>query len=162
MERKNAPGPNAPLTQLNIRAVLTYIRPIPGYLNIESRHEIMGFVHGHCKPEDEFREFEAFRKTLVTLADEGLLHPEECEKVELPRIQLILKAGEDEMKPFLDLDVVIQKESWEAEIWSMEWSDTEGHSPRVVFFERKKALVWLKNLLDKTTSKWASRVEFTG
>lgn len=160
MSRRHGARADATLNDLSILAVLRYLRPIPSYQNIEVRQEIMGFVHGDGEPEVELRQLEAFRKTLVMLADEGLRHPDACVKLELPRVVLTLSAGEDECKPSLDLEIIIEKQSWTADVWTMTWRDKEGRSPCVVFFEYDKALVWLRNLLDRTTSKWASRVIF--
>ncbi|HEX4048798.1 MAG TPA: hypothetical protein VH309_13225, partial [Elusimicrobiota bacterium] len=117
--------------------------------------------HGDRKPEQEFRQIESFRKSLMTLVEEGMRHLKECERAELPYARLVLTAGEDEFKPSLGLEVALRKESWELDVWSMNWEDKGGSSSRLIFFKREDMLLRLKNLLDDTTGQWASCVEFS-
>lgn len=61
------------MKQLEIAAEIEYVRPLPYYLSADCRQLVMGYVHGHCQPLDEFRGLESFRQAVIKLARESRL-----------------------------------------------------------------------------------------
>lgn len=148
------------MDQLEICAEIFYVRPLPYYLEIDSRQTIMGFVNGDGSPEQEFRSLEQFRRAVIKLAEEGLVRPEGCGEAMLPHVRVVLKAGQDFLKPTHEFDVAIARENLATGgVWTVQWKE-DGNFRRGCFPSSAPALAVMKAVLDEMTAKWASAVIF--
>lgn len=148
------------MDQLEICAEIFYVRPLSYYLEIDSRQTIMGFVHGDCAPVQEFRGLEQFRRAIIKLVEEGLARPEGCGESMAPHVRIILKAGQDFLKPIHEFDIAIAREnSVDAGVWTVQWKE-DGNFRRGCFPNSAPALSVMKAVLDEITAKWASAVVF--
>lgn len=146
---------------LEIAAVMTYIRPLPYYMDIDSELTVRAFVDGACPVEEELRGLESFRKALIRLSEEGLSRPPNCGPTMEPFVRLKLMGGEGHQKPSLEFDMSLGLEQFgEMDVWVLHWRNEEGVYVSLMFPHVARALRILKCLLDKKTGKWASMVAF--
>lgn len=146
---------------LEIAAVLKYIRPVPGYMEIDCELTVRAFVDGACPVEKELSGLEAFRKTVIRLTEEGLARPSNCEIANEPFIGLKLAGGECHQEPDLEFHVSLGLERWgDLDVWVLHWRNEEGLHVSPWFPEAGRALEILKCLLDQKTGQWATRVPF--
>ncbi|MBI2788187.1 MAG: hypothetical protein HYX59_05840 [Elusimicrobia bacterium] len=146
---------------LEIAAVLKYLRPVPGYMAIDCELTVRAFVDGGCPVEKELSELEAFRKTVIRLAGEGLARPPECGIADEPFVGLKLLGGECHQEPELEFHVSLGLERWgDRDVWALHWRNEEDRPVGPMFPEAGRALDMLKCLLDQKTGQWASFVPF--
>lgn len=149
------------MDQIEICAEISYVRPLPYYLAIDTRQTVMGFVHGDCPPDEEFQGLEQFRQAVIRLAEEGLSHPEGCEKVEEPFVRVTMKAGPDHLKPTYEFDISAGfEEVAGVAVWVVHWNEDDASACRSIFPDAARALDAMKSVLDQKTGKWASEVVF--
>lgn len=150
------------MKQLEIAAEIEYVRPLPYYLSADCRQLVMGYVHGHCQPLDEFRGLESFRQAVIKLAREGLDHPPDCEPDEEPFVRVKLTTDADGAGPMPRFEVSL---GWypsdRGQCWELCWRRAEDKDDeQMSFAEVEHALEAMKMLLDKETGQWASQVTF--
>lgn len=147
---------------LEIAAVLNYLRPVPGYMEIDCELTVRAFVDGACPVEEELRGLESFRKAIIRLTEEGLARPPNCRPSQAPFVGLNLTAGkEGHEKPELEFYVSLELEHMDnLDVWALRWNNEEGLHVRLMFLDVGRALKILKCLLDKKTGQWASFVPF--
>lgn len=152
------------MNRLEIGAAVKYERPLPYYMTSECSQFIMGFVHGDCRVEAELRGLESFRQAVVKLIQEGLTLPEGCEELEPPYVRVKLTAGEDHLEPTLEYNLIIEIEHCrELDVWKIHhWNSDPDVPQELIIPNPERALEFLKALLDRKTSEWASQVVFDG
>lgn len=143
---------------LEIAADVEFLKPIPGYSDIECTQRVLAYVLGDSPPDEEIQRLEAFRRVVLRLVEEGLSHEPGCEASDLPYVSLTLKAGEECKKTLWERHFFISFD--EKGSWSLRFSRGKDAGYDLGFDRFEDVLAAVKVLLDSETGRWAAQVSF--
>ncbi|NNN05283.1 MAG: hypothetical protein HKL90_05225 [Elusimicrobia bacterium] len=148
------------MNALNITTVLKFNRKVPAYGDIvECEQKLLTIIDGGRPVEDEVRELETLRRTLMALVREALRQMAGPPDFERPFLSLKLEEGE-EFSARRGFSMVLQQERGGYDVWTFIPHARDANVERFLFSCADDAVECMETMLRAWTGEWFSELEF--